>query len=317
MKIESLHFEPNSINFVSFSMEFGKVSSDELSGINFNLPPDKKETLRILANHPKPDKVSVYVGCAKWGRKDWIGKVYPPGTKEADFLSHYSKHFNSIELNATFYKIPSFKQAQEWKNKVGKDFLFSPKISNSISHIRRLKDSSERVDRFLQGIAGFGENLGPVFLMPHPGMGPKTTDTIEAFIQSIPKEIKLFVELRHPEWFENEEAFQKIFAIFEKHNVGSIITDASGRRDCVHMRLTTKEAFIRFVGNALHPTDYSRVDEWVQRIKKWIEAGIEKVYFFMHQHEEIHSPELCRYVIQQLNKHCGTNIPEPVFIINN
>lgn len=317
MKVESLHFEPNSINFVSFSMEFGKVSSDELSGINFNLPPDKEETSRVLANHPKPDKVSVYVGCAKWGRKDWIGKVYPPGTKEADFLSHYSKHFNSIELNATFYKIPSFKQAQEWKNKVGENFLFSPKIPNSISHIRRLKDSSERVDRFLQGIAGFGENLGPVFLMPHPGMGTKTIDTIEAFIQSIPKEIKLFVELRHPEWFINEEAFQKIFGVFEKHKVGSIITDSSGRRDCVHMRLTTKEAFIRFVGDALHPTDYSRVDEWVQRIKKWIEAGIEKVYFFMHQHEEIHSPELCRYVIQQLNKHCGTNIPEPVFIINN
>lgn len=317
MKVESLHFEPNSINFVSFSMEFGKVIPDELSKINFILPPDKEETSRILSSQPKHGKTSVFVGCAKWGRKDWIGKVYPQGTKEADFLSHYSKHFNCIELNATFYKIPSFNQTQDWKNKVGKNFLFSPKISNSISHIRRLKETTESVDRFLQGISGFGENLGPVFLMPHPGMGLKTLDTIETFIQSIPKEIKLFVELRHPDWYENEEAFQKIFAVFEKHKVGSIITDSSGRRDCVHMRLTTTEAFIRFVGNGLHPTDYSRVDDWVQRIKKWIEEGIEKVYFFMHQHEEIHSPELSKYVIQQLNKHCGTNIPEPVFIKNN
>lgn len=298
-------------------MEFGKVNSDELSKINFNLPPDKAETSRVLANHPKQDKVSVYVGCAKWGRKDWIGKVYPQGTKEADFLSHYSKHFNCIELNATFYKIPSFKQTQEWKNKVGENFLFSPKISNSISHIRRLKDSSERVDRFLQGIAGFGENLGPVFLMPHPGMGPKTIDTIEAFLQSIPKEIKLFVELRHPHWYENPTALNDVFNMLERNNTGAVITDSSGRRDCVHMRLTTPDAFIRFVGNNLHPTDYIRVDYWVQRIKKWMESGIKRVYFFMHQTEEIHSPELCRYVIQQLNKHCGTNIPEPVFIINN
>jgi uncharacterized protein YecE (DUF72 family) len=100
----------------------------------------------------------------------------------------------------------------------------------------------------------------------------------------------------------------------EANKIGSIITDASGRRDCVHMRLSTPEAFIRFVGNGLHATDYTRVDEWVQRIRKWMEEGIKKVYFLMHQHEEIHSPELAKYVIQQLNKHCGTTIPEPKFI---
>jgi uncharacterized protein YecE (DUF72 family) len=80
------------------------------------------------------------------------------------------------------------------------------------------------------------------------------------------------------------------------------------------MRLTTPTAFIRFVGNGLHPTDYTRVDAWIQRIKKWMDEGIEKVYFFMHQHEEIHSPELCKYVIEQLNKHCNTNIPELKFV---
>jgi uncharacterized protein YecE (DUF72 family) len=93
-----------------------------------------------------------------------------------------------------------------------------------------------------------------------------------------------------------------------------VTSDSSGRRDCVHMRLTKPEAFIRFVGNGLHPTDYSRIDDWIQRIKQWMSQGIEKVYFFMHQHEELHSPELARYLIQQLNQHCGTNIPVPKFI---
>jgi uncharacterized protein YecE (DUF72 family) len=180
--------------------------------------------------------------------------------------------------------------------------------------MKRLKDVRELTDRFLEGISGFGENLGPVFLMPHPAMGPKTLETMTAFIQSLPKDIRLFIELRHAAWYENADAFKGIFDAFEQNHVGSIITDASGRRDCVHMRLTTSEAFIRFVGNGLHSSDYTRVDEWVQRIKKWIEQGIQKVYFFMHQHEEIHSPELSKYVIQQLNKHCGINIPEPVFV---
>ena len=78
----------------------------------------------------------------------------------------------------------------------------------------------------------------------------------------------------------------------------------------MHMRLTTPTAFIRFVGNDLHPTDYIRVDAWIQRIKKWIEQGAEKIYFFMHQNEEINSPEMCKYVIEQLNKHCNANMPE-------
>jgi uncharacterized protein YecE (DUF72 family) len=294
-------------------MEFGKIGSEDLSGIDFNLPTDSPETARILSGQRKASAVA-YVGCAKWGRKDWIGKIYPPGTKEADFLPLYAKNFNSIELNATFYKIPSFKQAQEWKSKVGKDFLFSPKISNSISHIHRLKNTAERMDYFLKGISGFGENLGPVFLMLHPGMGPKSVDTIESFLQGIPKEIKVFVELRHEGWFESRETSESVFSMLERNGVGTVITDVAGRRDCVHMRLTTAEAFIRFVGNDLHPTDYTRVDAWIQRIKTWMASGLSRVYFFLHENTEVYSPVIAKYAVEQLNKHCGTNLPEPVFV---
>jgi uncharacterized protein YecE (DUF72 family) len=295
-------------------MEFGRVASDDLSKIDFKLPLDRPETSQLLASQKSNRKTNVFVGCAKWGRKDWVGKIYPKGTKDADFLTRYSESFNCIELNAAFYRIPTISQTSGWKIKVGKDFKFCPKFTDSISHIRRLKDVQEVTDRFLEGISGFGENLGPVFLMPHPGMGPKTLETIESFIQSVPKDIDLFVELRHNDWFQNQDAFKKVFDMLERNKTGAVITDASGRRDCTHMRLTKPEAFIRFVGNGLHPTDYIRVDEWVQRIKKWMEEGIENVFFFMHQHEEIHSPELSKYVIQQINIHCGTHIQEPVFV---
>jgi uncharacterized protein YecE (DUF72 family) len=294
-------------------MDFGKVETD-LSDIDFTLPADDAGTTALLQRQIPKAKPEVFVGCAKWGRKDWVGKIYPAGTKEADFLSLYAKHFNCIELNATFYRIPTISQTSGWASKVGKDFKFSPKFTDKITHLRRLKDVKELTDQFLEGISGFKDNLGPVFLMPHPGMGPKTLDTTEAFIQSLPKDIDLFVELRNPQWFADKEAFNNVFSMLERNKTGSIITDASGRRDCVHMRLTTPTAFIRFVGNGLHPTDYTRVDDWVQRIKKWMEGGIEKVYFFMHQHEEIHSPELCKYVIEQMNKHCGTTIPELTFV---
>ncbi|MBL0744107.1 DUF72 domain-containing protein [Chryseolinea lacunae] len=296
-------------------MEFGKVENNDIGQVDFTLPPDAPGTQAILTkNKALGHTPQIFVGCAKWGRKDWVGKIYPKKTKEADFLNHYSKHFNCIELNATFYRMPTQAQTSGWAAKVGDDFKFCPKFTDQITHIKRLKDVREKTDQFLEGISGFKNKLGPIFLMPHPGMGPKTLETMEAFIQGLPKDVDLFLELRHPEWFSNAEANKNVFDMMERTKAGAIITDASGRRDCVHMHLTTPEAFIRFVGNGLHPTDYTRIDAWVQRMKVWMETGIDKIYFFMHQHEEIHSPELSKYLIQQLNKHCGTHIPEPVFV---
>jgi uncharacterized protein YecE (DUF72 family) len=295
-------------------MEFGKVEDGLLEDIDFSLPADRAETTAILKTNKQAAPTKFYVGCAKWGRKDWVGKIYPKGTKEGDFLSHYGRYFNGIELNATYYKMPTYTQTSAWRSKVGNDFKFCPKFTESITHRKRLKDVDELLNSFFDGISGFGNQLGPVFLMPHPGMSPKALSTFETFIQLVPKDVELFVELRHPQFYSDESLFNETYSMLQQNNVGAIITDASGRRDCVHMRLTKPEAFIRFVGNGLHPSDYTRIDDWVQRIKKWMTEGIHTVYFFMHQHEEVHSPALIKYLIQELNKHCQTNIPVPVFV---
>jgi uncharacterized protein YecE (DUF72 family) len=298
---------------LSSPMEFGRLTTEELADVDFTLPPDAKNTLRLLSSKKIRKKTEVFVGCAKWGRKDWIGTLYPEKTKEADFLSHYAKHFNSIELNATFYKIPTRKQTAAWRSKVGADFLFCPKVSQSITHIRRLKNAQEVTERFLDGISGFEKNLGPVFLMLHPGMGPNTLESISLFLEAWPKDVDVFMELRHPDWFSGNGHFDEVSLMLEHKKLGMVIIDASGRRDCVHMRLTNRQAFIRFVGNGLHRTDYTRIDGWVSRINEWMDAGIEKVFFFMHQHEELHSPMLCQYLIEQLNEKCGTSIPAIAF----
>lgn len=295
-------------------MEFGKVDPSELEKIDFRLPPDHSATTKILSKSASKSKTNFYVGCAKWGRPDWVGKIYPAKTKAADFLEHYARHFNCIELNATFYRMPTKSQIKGWKSKVGKDFKFCPKFVDQITHIKRLKETKGLVDRFLEAIYEFKENLGPLFLMPHPQMGPKSLEVQQAFIESLPEDIELFVEQRHKEWYTNTEAFDSLFKIMEKQKAGAIITDSSGRRDCVHMRLSTPQAFIRFVGNGLHPTDYTRIDEWVQRMKSWSEQGIKDIYFFMHQHEELHSPELCKYLIGKMNQSIGTSIPIPRFV---
>src|ERR1043166_8472393 len=294
-------------------MEFGKLPENELELIDFKLPPDPAVNKEVLAKGK--GKTKFYIGCAKWGRKDWVGKLYPVGTKEKDFLEAYAKHFNSIEFNALFYRMPTREQVMDWKSKVGADFKFCPKFPDTITHIRRLKNCQKETEQFLQVLDWFGEKLGSVFLMPHPQMGLKHFDTIKAYIASLPQDINLFVELRHPEWFE-KEASEQIFELFEKSKVGSVITDTAGRRDCLHMHLSTPETFIRFVGNSLDPSDYSRIDAWVKRLKEWKSKGLQRCYFFMHQHDELYSPELSVYLIEALNRECGLNLQVPQLIKN-
>ena len=154
--------------------------------------------------------------------------------------------------------------------------------------------------------------------MPHPQMALNERDTIKQFITSLPADTAFFLELRHPDWFPQTTGYDSdLYAFMCSEDRGLVITDTAGRRDCVHMHLTKPACFIRFVGNSLHPTDYVRIDNWVARIKKWMEGGLEKCYFFMHQPEELHSPDLLKYFIEQLNTHCKTNLKVPTLYKSN
>lgn len=294
-------------------MDFGKVSPEALKTVNLCLPANPEKNLNVLkgrrAAFPK-----VYVGCAKWGRTEWIGKIYPPGTKEAKFLDHYVEHYNSIELNATHYKIYPPSAIQKWADKAdGKDFLFCPKVPQTISHYSSFVNIEDKTNSFLEGILAFGKHLGPVFLQVSDKFSPKRKESLFKYLESLPRDVQLFLEVRNPEWFSKDET-EKLITALSKLNVGYIITDTAGRRDCVHLFLTVPKAFIRFVGNSLDPTDYLRIDAWVNQIKLWLDNGLEELYFFMHMHDETFSPELSSYLINKLNTECGLSLKEPLFI---
>ncbi|MEJ7559073.1 MAG: DUF72 domain-containing protein [Pedobacter sp.] len=301
-------------------MNFGKVTDEELAGVDFTLPPDGKQTLETLSGLTKSVSPEFYVGCAKWGRKEWVNMIYPPKAKAANFLDEYVKHFNSIELNAVFYSIPKPELIKKWKDKAEENavngFLFFPKISRGISHMKRLKDANAATDRYLASIHEFGQYLGPCFLQLADKFSPTSFDILEEYLSNLPTDFQLFVEVRHASWFSDVDARTQLFEMLHRLKRGAVITDASGRRDCVHMEMTVPEVFIRFVGNgsAHQASDCARVDEWVLRLKNWLNKGLEKVYFFLHQHDERDTPILANYTIQQFNKHLGASLPEVNFI---
>ena len=286
-------------------MKFGKVENPEL--VDFTLPKTPKETIDLLNKAGKSDNFEVYVGCAKWNKQD-LKNFYPPKTK--DELSYYSTQFNSIELNATYYRSPSKENVETWANKTPKDFKFFPKIPQSISHYGRLQNVTDKLNQYLDAVALFEEKLGMIFLQMHENFAPKDFEKLENFIQNFPKGYPLAVELRHEDWFSNEENFNRLVSLLEKHNISNIIVDTAGRRDMVHMRLTSNEAFVRFVGANI-PSDYERLDEWIETIKLWKAEGLQKLYFFIHQNLELESPMLAKYFIKKLNDDLDLDIRGP------
>ena len=295
-------------------MEFGRVEPEELNEIDFHLPPEPPSNKNILTGRKKPT-AKVYIGCSKWGRLEWIGKIYPSGTKEKDFLQHYVKHFNSIELNATHYKVYGPKAIENWRMKAdGRDFLFCPKMYKGVTHFGRLTDKDFLINEFLRGVSTFNEHLGPILVQVSDAYGPKRKAELFEFLESLPTDVQFFLEVRHPDWFAKKEMSEELIDTLRRLKMGFVITDVAGRRDCAHMHLTIPKAFIRFVGNSLHETDHTRIDTWVDRMKSWLAHGIEQIFFFMHMHDEATSPELAVELVDKLNAACGLNLLKPKFL---
>ncbi len=286
-------------------MKFGRVDHPET--IDFTLPKDHLDTKKIL-NAVKDDTVpEIYVGCAKWNKADLKG-FYPKGTK--DELVYYASQFNAIELNATFYRIFPPEQFEKWYNKTPGHFKFFPKLNQEISHWKRLNEVSEVVNHYLYSVVNLKEKLGSIFLQMHSNFSPKDFDKVIAFAENWPKTIPLAMEFRHTNWYNDPVVANELYALLKRNAISNIIVDSAGRRDIMHMRLSNAKAFIRYVG-ANHESDYSRLDDWVARLKEWKAQGIKEINFFIHQNIEKESPLLSAYFIKKLNKELSYSLKVP------
>ncbi|EAR01287.1 DUF72 domain-containing protein [Maribacter sp. HTCC2170] len=293
-------------------MKFGKVEHPEL--IDFSIPSDHPDTEVVLSKHKTNKPLQVYVGCAKWNRQD-LKNFYPRGTK--DELQYYSTQFNCIELNATFYRIFPGEQYTKWYDKTPENFKFFPKIVQNVSHLRRLNDQAYPIlDEYLNVTSNLKEKLGTIFLQMHGNFGPKNWDRVVRFVEYWPKEFRLAMEFRHTDWFTDDKVSQELYHLLEENNISNVLVDTAGRRDLMHMRLTNDEAFIRYVG-ANHASDYSRLDDWVDRLCKWQQQGLKHLHFFVHQNLELASPLLSAYIIPKLNQKLGCDLITPKTLVGD
>ena len=286
-------------------MKFGQVENPD--EVDFTIPADHPDTTRVLANSKAKD-LKIYVGCAKWNKAD-LKNFYPKGTK--DELGYYSTQFNCIELNATFYRLFPATQFEKWRETTPDGFKFFPKLGQDISHWGRLKETDELVSRFVENASNLREKLGAPFLQMHNNFGPKDFDRVRAFVENWKYDIPLAVEFRKTDWYNDSEVSTELYDLLETNKITNVLVDTAGRRDLMHMRLTTPRAFVRWVGANDPSSDRERLDEWVERIATWKDQGLEELDFFVHQNVELDSPLLSAYFIEKLNGKIGTSLPIP------
>lgn len=289
-------------------MEFGKLPS--LEHVDFRLPPDPPENQALLQALPSPaQSPHIYLGPTGYNMRAWVGRWYPTGAKAKDYLRHFGLQFNTIEHNTTHYRIPDYATVSRWYEEVPSDFRYCPKLPQSISHAGDLGVNGREIQLFCSAITDLKEKLGCCFMQLPPYFNNRQTPALERFLDYFPiAMVPLALEVRHESFFQTAAQGSHFFQLLEKHQVATVITDVAGRRDVCHMRLTNSRVLIRFVGNGLHPSDFSRVEAWGERLAQWCSLGLQEVYFFCHEPDNLLAPELTEFAAKTFK----SAIPEAV-----
>ena len=279
-------------------MDFGKLSNVER--VDFSLPEMDPRSLALLGGQPRSTRIA-RVGMPVWAQKRWVGTLYPKGTPAREFVGAYGKQFGTIELNSTHYGIPDPANVDRWREAVPAEFRFCPKVLQEISHRLGEAEALRLLPGFCAAVSRLRPRLGVTFLQLPPSFSSRELPALRRFLEAVPSGFPLAVEFRHESWFTDGRLIEPAFDLLASSSVATVITDVSGRRDVSHSTLTAPRVLIRFVGNLGHRSDAVRAAAWAERVSGWFAQGLEDLYFFVHQPEDLGAPELANEFIRALN----------------
>lgn len=270
---------------------------------------------------------SFYIGCAVWAYKDWVGELYPPGSKPKDFLRLYCDRFTAVEGNTTFYSMPDAKTVERWAETMPPTFRFCPKLPKLYSHEGRLMPHLAGSLKFLESLKPLGSRLGPLFVQLPPSYGPAQISDLREFLSAWPRqEAAIAVEVRHPDWFEQPHA-ARLNQMLQALGVGRVLLDTRPIYDGVvspeddpqlaserkkpklplQPEVTARFTLVRYISHPDSALNQPYLEEWVPRLKQWLRQGTD-VYFFAHCPQEERSPAMAQRVYHLLQQ-AGANLP--------
>jgi len=227
----------------------------------------------------------ILVGTSGWHYQHWKGPFYPEHLPNERMLEHYVKHFQTAEINNTFYQLPAQDTFAQWRDSVPKGFSFAVKASRYITHIKKLKDPQEPVARFSAGIRPLGEKLGPI-LFQLPPRWRVNTDRLTAFLGALPEGHRYAFEFRDESWFgrQTEQALREKGAAFCIYDLERRQSPRSVTADFVYVRLHGPED--AYQGKY----DDRTLGDWANAFSSWAAEGRE-VFCYFDNDEKGYAPQ--------------------------
>jgi len=222
----------------------------------------------------------IHIGTSGWNYKHWLGRFYPKRFPASDMLSFYAGHFDTVELNNSFYHLPSIKSFRSWRETVPEDFIFAVKGSRFITHMKKLKAPKTSTKKFFARVEKLDQKLGPILfqLPPHWRVNVQRLAT---FLERMPKQYRYAFEFREQSWFMDE-----VYDLLRQHNVALCIYHMSGYDSPIE--LTADFTYIRFHGaHSTYGGSYSdwQLRTWAKRIDDWCEQSKEVFIYFNNDPE--------------------------------
>lgn len=217
----------------------------------------------------------VLIGTSGWHYEHWRGPFYPSGLPKTEFLRHYAARFRTVEVNNSFYRLPSRETLARWRETTPEGFLFAVKASRFITHMKKLADPERTLSPFLDTVATLGGKLGPI-LFQLPPRWRFDAGRLRDFLWALPAGPRYAMELRDPSWF-NEKAF---LAMAER-DVAFCIFELAGLFS--PREVTAKFVYVRLHGpKGAYQGQYDEraLGGWASAIRTWAGSGKDVFCYF-------------------------------------
>ena len=231
------------------------------------------------------------VGCSGWQYKHWKGDFYPAALPQRQWLEYYARHFDTVEVNNSFYRLPPEGVFESWRARTPARFLFSVKASRFLTHMKKLKDPEEPVARLFSRAVELRRKLGPV-LYQLPKQMPKNVERLSAFLDVLPERVRHVIEFREPSWYD-----EQVMRLLRQHNVALCLHDMPGAE--TPRVLTARFTYVRFHGatgryNGAYSTDA------LQRWAEWLVASAVPAFVYFNNDIGGHAPRDAKKIIELL-----------------
>ncbi|PTX94325.1 DUF72 domain-containing protein [Opitutus sp. ER46] len=253
-------------------------------------------------------QANIWVGTSGWVYKEWAGAFYPRGWPKQREFEYYLRHFPTVEINATFYRLPTRSMVRGWHDRAPEGFVYAVKGSRYLTHLKRLKDTSHGLQKYLRRIAPLAEHTGPVLwqLPPTFPKSDKTFARLERFLSRLPRRgLRHAIEFRHPSWLD-----EQTYALLRRRGTASVWV--SSLQMPVDHTVTADFVYLRFhglEGGAYHDYTDAELAPWCRALTRVSRRGI-PAYVYFNNDLNTRAPQNAERLMEMLGERALPPIPQ-------